>query len=245
MGAHHEGESFGLDYELPPDRSYSESCAGVGSVMVNFRLLLATGDSRYADVIERTLYNVVAGSPGAEGTSFFYTNTLHQRVPGAIPSPDEQSPRASSSLRAPWFDVSCCPTNVARTFAVLGTYVATTTPEGLQLHQFVTGEVRGEVAGGTVAVAVETAYPYEGSVRVTVTETVEDEWELAIRVPGWARSGGSLAVSDGEAQPVDPGVARVKRRFAVGDTVELRLDVAPHFTYPDPRVDAVHGSVSV
>ncbi|MFP3381644.1 glycoside hydrolase family 127 protein, partial [Bacillus sp. SIMBA_069] len=78
----------------------------------------------------------VAGSPGEEGTSFFYTNTLHQRVPGSTPSPDEQSPRAASSLRAPWFDVSCCPTNVARTFASLGAYVATSSADGLQLHQF-------------------------------------------------------------------------------------------------------------
>jgi hypothetical protein len=245
MGAHHEGESFGLDYELPPDRSYSETCAGVGSIMVNFRLLLATGDPRYSDTIERTLYNVVAGSPGEDGTSFFYTNTLHQRIPGATPPVDEQSPRASSSLRAPWFEVSCCPTNVARTIASLGTYIATATQDGLQLHQFVTGEVRGEVADGVVAVAVETAYPHDGSVRVTVAETNDSEWELAIRVPGWAGSGGSIIVGDGEPEAVTPGMVRVKRRFAVGDTIELRLDVAPHFTYPDPRVDAVRGSVAV
>jgi DUF1680 family protein len=245
MGAHHEGESFGLDFELPPDRSYSESCAGVGSVMVNFRLLLATGDSRYADVMERTLYNVVAGSPGEEGTSFFYTNTLHQRVPGATPPADEQSPRASSSLRAPWFEVSCCPTNVARTFASLGTYVATTSPDGLQIHQYATGEVRGEVAGGPVAVAVETDYPLDGTVRVTVTESVDSEWELAIRVPGWAQTGAQLVVGGEVPTEVAPGTARVRRRFAVGDTVELRLDVSPRFTYPDPRIDAVQGSVAV
>lgn len=244
MGAHHEGESFGLDYELPPDRSYSETCAGVGSVMVNFRLLLATGDPRYADAIERTLYNVIAGSPGEEGRSFFYTNTLYQRIPGATPPADEQSPRATSSLRAPWFEVSCCPTNVARTFASLGAYVATTSGDGLQLHQFVSGDVRGELDDGSVAVSVATAYPYDGTVRVTVTETVGSEWELAIRVPGWSSAGGTLVV-DGDVQEVSPGVARVRRRFAVGETIELRLDVAPRFTYPDPRIDAVHGTVAV
>ncbi|SEB08744.1 glycoside hydrolase family 127 protein [Leifsonia sp. 21MFCrub1.1] len=244
MGAHHEGESFGLDFELPPDRSYSESCAGVGSVMVNFRLLLATGESRYADAIERTLYNVVAGSPGEDGTSFFYTNTLHQRVPGATPPADEQSPRAASSLRAPWFEVSCCPTNVARTFASLGAYVATSSPDGLQLHQFVTGTIRGAVAEGPIAMTVETAYPDEGTITVTVSETVDSEWELAIRVPGWAHAGGTLVV-DGQERTVVPGTARVRRRFAVGDTVTLQLDVSPRLTYPDPRVDAVRGSVAV
>ena len=245
MGAHHEGESFGLDFELPPDRSYSESCAGVGSVMVNYRLLLATGDDRYADAIERTLYNVVAGAPGEEGTSFFYTNTLHQRIPGSVPAADEQSPRAASSLRAPWFEVSCCPTNVARTFASLGSYVATTSTEGLHVHQFVTGEVRGELTDGAVAIRIETAYPDDGTVRVVVTETVDTEWELAIRVPGWSEAGGELIVAGAAPAHVPTGTARVRRRFAVGDTVELRLDVSPRFTYPDPRVDAVRGSVAV
>src|SRR5450756_2614993 len=101
MGAHHEGESFGQDYELPPDRAYSETCAGVASVMLNHRLLLATGDALHADAVERTLYNVVATSPAEDGQAFYYTNTLHQRVPGSAPETDVASARASSSLRAP------------------------------------------------------------------------------------------------------------------------------------------------
>jgi DUF1680 family protein len=244
MGAHHEGESFGLDFELPPDRSYSETCAGVGSVMVNFRLLLATGDSRYADHIERTLFNVIAGSPDAEGTSFFYTNTLHQRVPGITPPTEEASPRASSSLRAPWFEVSCCPTNVARTFASLATYLATSSPDGIQIHQYATSDVRGPVGDGTVAVRIETTYPLEGTVHVTVTETVDAEWELAIRVPGWT-DGARVLVNGEEGVDFAPGTATIRRRFSVGDTVELRMDVSPRFTFPDPRIDALRGNVAV
>ena len=244
MGAHHEGESFGQDFELPPDRSYSESCAGVGAVMVSFRLLLATGDSQYADQIERTLFNVIAGSPSAEGTSFFYTNTLHQRVLGTIPPVDEASPRASSSLRAPWFEVSCCPTNVARTFATLGTYLATSSPDGLQIHQYATADVRGQIEGGTVAVRIETAYPLEGTVRVIITETIETEWALAIRVPGWSTKARLLFEGEEEVE-VTPGTATIRRQFAVGDTLELRLDVSPRFTFPDPRIDAVRGSVAI
>ncbi|KHL02744.1 glycoside hydrolase family 127 protein, partial [Sinomonas humi] len=132
MGAHHEGESFGADFELPPDRAYSETCAGVGSVMVHHRLLLARGDEHCADLIERTLYNVVCASPAADGESFFYTNSLHQREEGTPPAPDRASPRAASSLRAPWFEVSCCPTNVARTLASLAAYIATRTEDGIQ-----------------------------------------------------------------------------------------------------------------
>lgn len=244
MGAHHEGESFGLDFELPPDRSYSETCAGVGSIMVNFRLLLATGESRYADNIERTLFNVIAGSPGADGRSFFYTNSLHQRELGTVPRPDEPSPRAASSLRAPWFEVSCCPTNVARTFASLATYLATSSPDGIQIHQYATADVSTQIGDNSVAVHIETAYPLEGIVRVIVTETIESEWELAMRVPGWA-TGAKLQVNSEDEIEVAPGVARFRRRFSVGDTVELRIDVSPRFTFPDPRIDALRGEVAV
>ncbi|MFB2600265.1 glycoside hydrolase family 127 protein [Herbiconiux sp. P17] len=245
MGAHHEGESFGQDFELPADRSYSESCAGVGSVMVSFRLLLATGEAHYADLIERTLYNVVAGSPNETGTAFFYTNTLHQRVRGEAPPEDEYSPRASSSLRAPWFEVSCCPTNVARTFASLGSYLATSSADGLQIHQYAGASIAAELDAGPVSVQVETRYPDDGLVRVTVTQSVDAEWEIGMRVPGWAPSGATLRVNDAPAEPVGPGAVPVRRRFAVGDTIELALPVAPRFTRPDPRIDAVRGSVAV
>ncbi len=120
MGSTHTGEAFGDDFMLPPDRAYSETCAGIGSVMLAWRLLLATGEARFADLIERTLYNVVATSPAPDGRHFFYANPLHQRVPGTVPSDDVESKRASSSLREPWFLVACCPTNVARTLASLG-----------------------------------------------------------------------------------------------------------------------------
>lgn len=245
MGAHHEGESFGLDFELPPDRSYSETCAGVASVMVNFRLLLATGEARYADLIERTLYNVVAGSPGEDGKSFFYTNTLHQRVPGESRPADEMSPRAASSLRAPWFETSCCPTNVARTFAALATYLATRSPDGIQVHQYVTSDIHADIAGGSVAVNVHTDYPHDGRIVITITESCDDEWELTLRVPSWADSGATLSLNGEEPRAVKPGLQSITRRFAVGDTVELVLDMQAHFTWPDGRVDAVRGSVAI
>ena len=136
QGSHHRDEAFGDDFELPPDRAYSETCASISSIMFSWRLLLAQGLPRYAELIERTLFNVVATSPAQDGRSFYYANTLHQREPGQPPAPDEATARASSSLRAPWFEVSCCPPNVARTFASLAAFLATADDEGVQLHQY-------------------------------------------------------------------------------------------------------------
>lgn len=243
MGAHHEGESFGQDFELPPDRAYSETCAGIGSVMVDHRMLLATGDVRYADAIERALYNVLATSPAEDGRGFYYTNTLHQRVPGTVPDPDEVSPRASSSLRAPWFAVSCCPNNVTRTIASLGAYVATSDDDGVQLHQYAGATVRASVAGGDVVLRVATAYPRDGHVEVTVEESPSDPWTLSLRVPSWA--GGATVTDAGTTSAVEPGYTTIARVFAPGDVVLLELPMAPRWTFADPRVDAVRGQVAV
>ncbi|MDQ0576729.1 DUF1680 family protein [Agromyces albus] len=252
QGSHHQDEAFGDDFELPSDRAYSETCAGVASIMFSWRMLLAEGESRYADLIERTLFNVVATSPSAEGTSFYYANTLHQRRPAEHASADEVSPRASSSLRAPWFEVSCCPPNVARTFASLAAYLATADAGGVQLHQYAPASIRTTLdGGGEIALEVETAYPAEGSVRVRVLTDAAVPWTLSLRVPAWA-AGAQVAVRDAAGAVVpeasaalEPGYARVTRAFAAGERVELDLPIAPRFTSPDPRIDAVRGCLVV
>lgn len=240
MGSHHQDEAFGEDFELPPDRSYCETCAGVASIMVAWRLLLATGRHEYGDVIERTLYNVVATSPASDGRSFFYTNPLHKRVPGVEAEPDHVNARAFAQLRAPWFEVSCCPTNVARTFASFGAYVASVDDAGLAIHQHVPCTIRTEVAGGRVALDVATAYPDHGDVVVTIVESHDEPWELSLRVPDWARGRATL---DGE--PVTGAVARVRRVFAAGETVRLELPLEVRTTQPDARIDAVRGCVAI
>ena len=246
QGSHHQDEAFGEDWELPPDRAYSETCAGIGSIMFSWRLLLATGEERYADLIERTLFNVVATSPGDDGRSFFYANTLHQRTPGTPADPDATSPRASSSLRAPWFEVSCCPPNVARTFASLAAYVATADDEGLQLHQYAPSSVRTRLADGTVvALEVSTAYPVDGLVRITVQE--DARFTLTLRVPGWAE-GAEMRVRSGDeesSEPARPGAVSVRRSYRAGDVVELALPIVPRVTSPHPMVDAVRGSIAI
>jgi DUF1680 family protein len=244
MGARHEGESFGEDFELPADRAYSETCAGVGSLMFSWRLLLATGEEAYADLIERTLFNVIATSPSEDGTEFFYVNPLQRDTPGQESARDVASPRASSSQRAPWFEVSCCPTNVARTFASLAAYVATTDEYGLQIHQYAPAAIAATLPDGrAIALHVETTYPEAGTVVVTVDESPATPWTLSLRVPGWARD--ATLDSGAGLEAVSGRVARVTRVFRSGDQVILDLPLAPRLTFPDPRVDDLRGSAAV
>lgn len=248
QGSHHQDEAFGEDFELPSDRAYSETCAGIASIMFSWRLLLEDRDVRYADHIERVLYNVVATSPSAAGNAFFYANTLHQRTPGESSPDDEVSPRASSSERAPWFDVACCPPNVARTMASLASLVATTDDAGLQIHQFATSTIDTVVAGGRLRLEMSTAYPRTGSVSLRIVEAPSEAVTLSIRVPSWAEDARVIVqAADGgsEERPVDPGYADVERVFSAGDVIELSFAVRPRITRPDPRIDAIRGSVAI
>ncbi|UUU20364.1 glycoside hydrolase family 127 protein [Streptomyces sp. DSM 40750] len=247
MGSHHRDESFGADFVLPPDRAYSETCAGVASVMLGWRLLLATGEPRFADLVERTLFNVVATSPSEDGRSFFYANTLHRRHRGVVPPADVDSPRADSGLRAPWFAVSCCPTNVARTLAQLPAYLATADDEGVQLHQYADADIATSLTGGRgVALRVRTDYPSGGSVTVRIGRSPAGPWTLSLRVPQWAAGAmASLVDPDGVHRPVAPGTATVTRVFRPGDEIRLELPVAPRWIRAEPRIDAVRGTVAV
>ncbi len=186
MGSHHTGEAFGDDFVLPPDRAYSETCAGIASVMLAWRLLLATGEPRFADLIERTLHNVVATSPAPDGRRVLLRQPAPPTRAGQRPrSDDVESKRASSSLRDPWFLVACCPTNVARTLASLAAYLATADGGGIQIHQYVDephphdARRRSHASGSTST----TDYPRDGTVTVRITESDRRPWALTLRVP--------------------------------------------------------------
>nr|WP_255429945.1 beta-L-arabinofuranosidase domain-containing protein [Streptomonospora sp. PA3] len=243
MGSRHQDEGFGEDWELPPDRAYCETCAGIASIMVSWRLYLATGEVRYADLMERTLYNVVAASPGPDGRAFFYANPLHQRTAAVGIRPDRVNPRAEGGVRAPWFEVSCCPTNLARTLAGWQGYAASVEGDTVSLLQYAAGELRTALDGGALALRISTGYPYDGAVRIEVVEAPEREVRLRLRVPHWAH-GATLTDRAGE-RGVAPGWAHVRGVLAPGSVLRLQLPVEPRLTWPDPRIDAVRGCVAV
>src|SRR5690606_18165716 len=190
MGSRHAGESFGDDYELPPDRAYSKTCAGIASIMLSHRLLLATGDARYADLAERTLHNVLATGVALDGRSFSYVNPLAVRVPAETPD-GMVSHAAEGGPRSPWFDVSCCPSNIARTLASVAAYVATSSGDGVRIDQY----TPSEISHGGLRLRVETGYPWTGTVRVRVLEG--GAGRISLRVPVWASSA-TLTSSPGE-----------------------------------------------
>ncbi|RZU62752.1 glycoside hydrolase family 127 protein [Zhihengliuella halotolerans] len=249
MGSRHQDEGFGDDFELPADRAYCETCAGVASIMVSWRLYLATGEAEYADLIERTLYNVVAASPSADGCAFFYANPLHLREAADPVEAAGVHMRAEGGLRAPWFDVSCCPTNVARTLASLQAYaVSVDGPAALSVLQYAAGNVSVELDDGRLAVSVATGYPHDGTVVLSVTDAPATPVTLRLRVPHWARRASLWSTTAaGGARRVDaaPGWAHVSQVLAAGDEIRLVLGDEPRLTWPDSRIDAVRGTVAV
>ncbi|MBO0818709.1 MAG: glycoside hydrolase family 127 protein, partial [Actinobacteria bacterium] len=260
IGSHHTDESFGDPYELPPERAYTETCAAIASIMASWRLLLITGQARYADLLERTLYNGFLAGVALDGLSYLYVNPLQVRdgSGGAADDPNyhylgpEQVRAGSaggasdqSAGRKPWFRCACCPPNIMRLIASLPHYLAAAGPDGLWLSQYATGSFAAEVAGERTAIQVTTGYPWQGQVTVEVTGTGPAPWGLRLRVPGWCR-GASLTLNgrpaDGE---LSGGWLAITRQWQPGDVVVLDLPLPARLTQGHPRADAVRGCVAI
>jgi len=239
VGSHHLDEAFGDPYELPPDRAYAETCGAIASVMLAWRLLLATGDLRCADVIERTIYNGVLPGVSLAGTEFFYDNPLQRRTVRAAAV-------SGHGERSGWFPCACCPPNLMRTLASWDQYLATTDLDGIQLQQYASAEIVADLPAGPVRLSVETDFPWDGRVRIEVLESPAAPWSLSLRVPAWS---GASSVTDGmrDRAPVPAGTywASGARAWQAGDVVVLDLDMTPRVTVADPRVDAVRGCVAL
>jgi hypothetical protein len=239
-GSRHLAEAFGQPYELPNALAYGETCAAIGSLMWNWRMLLATGQSRFADLIERTLYNAVLSGVSLDGRRYFYVNPL------ASDGREERLGRGGAR-RQEWHAVACCPPNVMRLLASLGHYVATRDSGGLQIHHYGPARIRSEPGPGRpVVLRMETAFPWEGSVRVTIEEGAGDRWALSARVPGWCE--GATARVNGvevEARPGANGYLRLDRAWARGDALELDFPMAPRLIEAHPWIESTRGCVAI
>ena len=239
LGAHHTDEAFGDSYELPAERAYTETCAAIASIQFSWRMLLATGRARYADLLERTLYNGFLSGVALSGDRYLYVNPLHVRDGHQQPDGDH------GSARTPWFHCACCPPNIMRLLASLHHYVAAGDSGGLVLHQFAAGEYAVEHRAGRIAVRVETEYPQRGEITVHIEQSPDEPCTLTVRIPGWA--GEPRASVNGRPvgeTPMD-GWLRVSRDWRAGDTLTLELDLAPRLVAPHPRMDAVRGCLAI
>ena len=209
LGSRYQGEAFGADYELPNDRAYAETCAAVGGIFWNARLLAATGEARYADWLETSLYNGALVGVSPDGAAYFYANPL---AADPQPTPDDQQGLHSSGAqqtvgghqRQPWYDTACCPPNIARLLLSLPGYAYGVSSDALWVHQYLPGRVETPLPeGGSISLRVATRYPWEGDVDLVMEDAPKSPVTLRLRIPGWA-VGATLEV-DGVSREVEAG----------------------------------------
>jgi DUF1680 family protein len=234
VGARSEGEAFGESYELPNFTAYGESCAAIGNMMWNWRMLAATGDAKYADVIERALYNGINSGMSLDGTLYCYRNPL-----GFDPSDGDK-------IRNPWYDVTCCPPNLERTFASLPGYFYSTSKNGLYLHLYDNSELDWHLRDGTgLKVVQKTNYPWDGAVEITVAPAKPSEFIFYLRIPRWSDST-QVAINGKSVSGVTPGqYLALSRRWSSGDVVTVKFNMMPRAIEANPRVVEDYDRVAV
>lgn len=230
--AHNEG--FTTDYDLPNLTAYQETCASIALAQWNHRMALLYGDSRYADVMERSLYNGVLAGVSLDGHRYFYVNPLESR---------------GGHHRLEWYGCACCPPNVTRTLAALGGYAYAVSPEGLWINLYIQGQVRAQIDGQPLTMTVRTDYPWSGRVSLTLKmprTNPAGEYGLYLRIPGWTPSA-SIAVNGRPIPSLEMvrGYALVRRRWASGDKVELNLEMPVRQIEAHPAVQGNAGRLAL
>lgn len=255
IGARHEGEAFGENYELPNATAYNETCAAIANIYWNQRLFQLHGDAKYIDVLERSLYNGFLAGVSFSGDRFFYVNPL--TFDGAY-----RFNRDDSMVRMPWFGCSCCPTNVVRVFPSLGGYVYAHTDDHLYVNLYVDSQATFTLADTEVQIDQQSSYPWQGDIKLNFQPQQPVNFTLCLRIPGWAQGQpvpGDLyhyADDDGNAvelqvngEPVTlelkQGYAQIQRTWQAGDVVELKLAMPIRRVVSHPAVQANVGKVAV
>lgn len=246
IGARHDGESFGDAYELPNLEAYCETCAAIGNVYVNHRLFLLHGDSKYYDVLERTLYNGLISGVSIDGGRFFYPNPLASE---------------GQHQREPWFGCACCPSNICRFIPSLPGYLYAVKGRDVYANLYIGGTAKLNVGGRDVTLSQSGDYAGTGRQTITVDANKAGRFTLKLRIPGWARdivapgglyafvgnAGGYTVKVNGEevAGALDKGYLAIDRKWKKGDRVELEFPMEPRFVAARPEVEADRGRLAV
>ena len=254
IGARHAGEAFGDNYELPNLTAYNETCAAIGNVYMNYRLFLLHGDAKYFDVLERSLYNGLISGVSLDGGKFFYPNPLscdgkyHFNADGTI-------------TRQPWFGCACCPSNISRFIPSLPGYVYAVKDDRIYVNLFLSNRAELKVNNKKVKLQQETAYPWNGDIRLTVAQG-NAPFTMKIRIPGWVRNTVlpsdlytyadnqkptyRVRVNGQEIQgELTDGYLDIDRKWKKGDVVEVHFDMLPRVVKANDKVEADKGRVAV
>jgi DUF1680 family protein len=251
IGARGAGEAFGENYELPNMSAYNETCAAVGNDFWNHRLFLLHADAKYIDVMERTLYNGLISGVALDGKTFFYQNPL------------EATGLAGKDQRSPWFGVACCPSNITRFMASVPGYVYGQRGDTLWVNLYMgsTGEIKLD-NGRTVKMVQETRYPWDGSVKLSVSPDQSVPLTINVRIPGWARdepvptdlyrfadksTDHTVLQVNGRPVPIklDKGYVAVTRTWKRGDVIQLNLPMPVRRVVANDQVAADRGRVAL
>lgn len=255
IGARHAGEAFGDNYELPNLTAYNETCAAIGNVYMNYRLFLLHGDSKYFDVLERTLYNGLISGVSLDGGKFFYPNPLscdgkyHFNADHTI-------------TRQPWFGCACCPSNISRFIPSLPGYVYAVKGKDVYVNLFMSNTSNLKVEGKAVSLEQATHYPWNGDVTIGVNKNNAGQFTMKIRIPGWVRNqvvpSDLYTYSDGKrlsytvkvnGEPVQSelkdGYFCIDRRWKKGDKVAVHFDMEPRTVKANNKVEADRGRIAV
>lgn len=230
IGPSRHNEGFTTPYDLPNDTAYAETCAAIGLVFWNHRLLQLDCDGKYADVMERALYNGVISGVSLDGNKFFYENPL-----GSL----------GTHHRQDWFGCACCPPNVARILASVGEYIYSSMDDGIAVHLYVQGEMQTDINGMAVTLKQQTRYPWDGQVTLTIEQATAAAYTLRLRIPGWCREH-TLQVNGQVVEPaIDKGYACITRTWQSGDTITLELTMPVEVMAANPAVPHDRGLVAL
>jgi len=220
-----------VDYDLPNPTAYQETCATVALAQWGHRLALLYGDAKYADVVERALYNGVLAGVSQDGTKFFYVNPLESN---------------GTHHRQPWFGCACCPPNIARTLASLGGYAYATGENSIWVNLYIQGSVKATIAEVPVELKVATDYPWDGKVVLEPVVKQPTEFELRLRAPEWCDAP-SLTLNGQSISPLKSkqGYLVLKEKWKKGDKIELDLPMPVLQMTANPNVKANHGLLAI
>jgi DUF1680 family protein len=245
LGPAHTNEGFTFAYDLPNETAYAETCASIALVFWAQRMFHIDPDSRYIDVMERALYNGIISGVSHEGDHFFYANPLAS-YPNVNPY-DRFSGITSDRYyrRSEWFDCPCCPPNLARLVASLGSYVYSLAADTLYVHLYNPNRTRSTLAGSAVQIEQQTGYPWDGDVHLTVTADQPAQFTLALRVPGWCRDYHVSVNGKRVSDPIANGYVRLRRTWASGDEVTLSLAMPVERIAPHPLIRQDAGCIAL